>query len=141
MSVLVLFSVLFLIVGCTQAGTPASSTAATESGTDSLSESVTVTITSAGFEPNEVTIPVGGTVTWSNTDSVGHWPASAMHPTHTAYPGSGIEKCGTEEQAGIFDVCKDLAQGESWSFTFTEQGSWNYHDHTVLGKYGKVIVQ
>jgi len=101
----------------------------------------TVEITSEGFSPNELTINQGDTVKWINKDSARHWPASAMHPTHTVYPSSDIKKCGTSEQSSIFDACKGLAQGESWSFTFNEKGSWNYHDHLFPGLRGKIIVQ
>ena len=64
-----------------------------------------------------------------------------MHPTHTAYPGSGIEKCGTDEEEGIFDACKGLEEGESFSFVFNEAGSWNYHNHLSPGQFAKVIVE
>src|SRR3989344_4210357 len=75
-----------------------------------------------------------------NKDPAEHWPASAMHPTHTVYSGSGIEKCGTSEEGNIFDACRGLKQDESWSFTFNEKGEWNYHDHLTTGLYGKAIV-
>ena len=99
-----------------------------------------VEITSSGFSPKELSINVGDTVIWVNEDTVGHWPASAMHPTHTVYPGSNIKKCGTSEEEGIFDACRGILQGESYSFTFNEVGTWGYHDHIVNGLYGKIIV-
>jgi hypothetical protein len=30
-----------------------------------------------------------------NNSSLSFWPASACHPDHTAYPNSGIIKCGS----------------------------------------------
>ena len=101
----------------------------------------TIEITALGFSPSPLTISAGDTVIFLNKDTANHWPASAMHPTHTVYPGSGIEKCGTSEQSSIFDACKGLKQGESFSFTFNQKGSWSYHDHLILGKFGKIIVQ
>lgn len=102
----------------------------------------TVNITDAGFNPSTLTIKAGETVKFVNSDSsTGHWPASAIHPTHTAYPGSDIEKCGGEEASTIFDACKSLKNGESWSFTFTEKGEWSYHDHLSPGSTGKIIVE
>ena len=83
-----------------------------------------IEISSSGFYPATLTIKKGGTVTWINKDTEKHWPASAMHPTHTVYPGSNIEKCGTIEEEGIFDSCRGLDTGESYSFTFNEIGSW-----------------
>ncbi len=101
----------------------------------------TVKITSSGFSPKTLTVKAGTTVTFVNQDSNQHWPASAMHPTHTLYPGSGIEKCGTAEEKTIFDACKGLAPGESFSFTFDEKGSWNYHDHLNVPSTGTIVVE
>ena len=110
----------------------------TEEVTEDKANNV-VKITSSGFEPKTLTVKAGTTVTFVNEDSNKHWPASAMHPTHTLYPGSGIEKCGTGEE--IFDTCKGLAQGESFSFTFNEKGSWKYHDHLKVSSTGTIIVE
>lgn len=92
------------------------------------------------FSPNILTINVGSTVEWINKDTVEHWPASAMHPTHTVYPGSDIKKCGTSEEKSIFDSCRGLKQNEGWSFTFNEKGTWSYHDHLNPKLYGKIVV-
>lgn len=100
-----------------------------------------VEITSSGYSPKELTIQRGETITWVNMDPEEHWPASAMHPTHTVYPGSDIKKCGTQEGGNIFDACRGIPQGESYSFTFNEVGSWGYHDHIVNGMFGKIIVE
>ena len=101
-----------------------------------------IEITSSGFTPSTLTISKGDTVTWINKDTEEHWPASALHPTHTVYPGSDIKKCGTAEQGNIFDACDPgLAPGESFSFTFNEVGTWSYHDHLIGGLFGKIIVE
>lgn len=101
----------------------------------------TVEITSNGYSPKELVVNKGDRVTWINTNSASHWPASAMHPTHTVYPGSGMEKCGTSEQDEIFDACKELKVGESWSFVFNEVGSWKYHDHLNVANTGTITVR
>lgn len=100
-----------------------------------------IEITEAGYTPNPLTVKQGDTITWVNKDTEAHWIASAQHPTHTLYPGSDIKKCGSGET--IFDACKRLAQGESFTFTFNEIGEWNYHDHLNPGPpfYGKIIVE
>ncbi len=100
----------------------------------------TIEITSSGFSPSSLEINSGDKVTWVNNGNAESWPASAIHPTHTVYPGSDIKKCGTSEEGKIFDACKGFANGESWSFTFNEKGTWNYHDHLQAGKVGKIIV-
>lgn len=104
-------------------------------------EVITVTYTDSGYSPKEVIISQGGTVTFLNESSRTMWPATAIHPIHTIYPGSGILKCGTAEQPRIFDACKGITQSASWSFIFQEQGSWGYHDHLNISRTGKIIVQ
>lgn len=95
----------------------------------------------SGYSPNELAIKKGDTVTFRNESARETWPASAMHPSHTAYPGSSIQKCETEEMTGIFDACMGLKQGEEWSFMFGEQGEWFYHDHLRPDMFGKIMVQ
>jgi len=68
------------------------------------------------FIPNLITIKVGDTVRWANNDTQLHWPASDPHPTHT-----GVYD---------FDPLADLLPGEAFSYTFTQEGAFGYHDHT-----------
>lgn len=94
------------------------------------------------MEPKALTVNVGETVMFVNNDNIPHWPASAAHPTHLEYPGSGIEKCGTDEEEGIFDACRPLQPGETYSFKFDEPGTWKFHDHVnpIQPYFGQVIV-
>lgn len=101
----------------------------------------TVRVTANGFEPSSLTVKKGNSVTWLNESGREVWPASAVHPTHTAYPGSGVEKCGTAEAATIFDACGGIANGSSWSFVFNEAGTWKYHDHLRATVFGSITVQ
>lgn len=103
--------------------------------------SVTVTYTDTGYSPREVTILQGGTVIFQNESNRLMWPATAIHPTHTIYPNSDIQKCKTAQQPQMFDACEGIAQGASWSFSFTEVGSWGYHDHLEVSNTGKIIVE
>ena len=114
-----------------------SSTSSEVSGTGSN----VIEITSSGFSPKSLMIKKGESVTFVNRDSKPHWPASAFHPTHTAYPGSGIEKCGTSEQSTIFDACRGLEKGERFTFQFNEAGKWNYHDHLNPNSFGSITVE
>lgn len=102
-----------------------------------------IEITANGFLPSAIKVKAGDTVTWTNKDSAPHWPATAAHPTHLAYPGSDIKKCGTAAQSGIFDACKGLATGESYSFKFDQVGAWKYHDHLKAAApfFGSVTVE
>ena len=130
---------LLAIAGCgsKQPSQPSTPTTQSTGSTEHI-----IKITADGFSPSTLTINQGDEVTWTNEDTKDSWPASAQHPTHTAYPGSGIEKCGTSEQSTIFDACHGLKPGGSWSFTFNEKGTWSYHDHINFpGPFGKIIVQ
>lgn len=91
-----------------------------------------------GYSPSSLTIHHGDTVTWTNIDGTPNWPASAQHPTHTVYPGSSITKCPSDE---IFDACRALDQGESYSFTFDEVGEWFYHNHVDASQFGSITVE
>jgi plastocyanin len=102
---------------------------------------VTIKITNNGFVPKEIEITKGTKVTWVNESSNPSWPASAVHPTHRVYPGSGIEKCGTSEEKNIFDACRNLKPGEKWSFTFNKVGEWYYHDHSNPSFTGEITVK
>ena len=104
------------------------------------SQSYTVEITSSGFSPTALNVNQGDVVTFINKGSSSSWPASAIHPTHTVYPGSDIKKCGGSEEEMIFDACKGLKTGESWTFTFNEVGTWSYHDHLSTGRKGTIVV-
>ena len=93
----------------------------------SVNQEFTVEVTSSGFNPGTLEINQGDKVTWTNKGSVEGWPASAVHPTHTVYPG--------------FDAKRGLKTGESYSFTFDKVGSWGYHDHLNPSTKGTVIVK
>jgi len=99
-----------------------------------------ITYTDSGFSPKTITISLGDTVTFKNQSSDDFWPASANHPSHTVYPGSGIQKCGTSAST-IFDACAHVKPGASWLFTFTNKGSWGYHDHLNAARWGTIVVQ
>lgn len=101
---------------------------------------VSVSYTKDGFSPSTITVKKGTEVSFSNESGKDFWPASAMHPTHTVYPGSSITKCGTADASKIFDTCTGVKSGGSWSFVFNEVGSWKYHNHLNASHFGTVIV-
>jgi len=104
-------------------------------------QTVVVMYTDNGYEPATVTISQGGTVTFINQSSRDMWTATAIHPTHTVYPGSDIKKCDTAPEGTLFDACGGIAPGGSFSFTFNESGEWGYHDHLNPRSTGKIVVQ
>lgn len=87
----------------------------------------TVTYTNDGFSPAELKVKAGTEVTFVNQSDAKMWIASATHPTHTLYPE--------------FDEKASVSKGGSYSFTFNKIGTHPYHNHVLLGKYGKIIVE
>jgi len=84
--------------------------------TDTLAQgSAVIVLKDTGFEPREVTVLEGATVTFVNQTLNPFWPASNLHPTHQLYPE--------------FDPLHPLGPEEEWSFTFNEAGTYNFHDH------------
>ncbi|MBI5798568.1 MAG: cupredoxin domain-containing protein [Candidatus Yonathbacteria bacterium] len=86
-----------------------------------------VVYTNDGFTPAELTVKAGTEVTFINQSDAKMWIASANHPTHLLYPE--------------FDEKASVAKGGSYKFTFTKVGTHPYHNHVLLGKYGKIIVE
>lgn len=90
------------------------------------STGVAVSITSSGSSPSTVTVKAGTVVTWTNSSGGDIRVASDPHPTHTDLPGLDSST---------------LANGDSYSFTFTKVGIWGYHDHLDPTVKGSVTVQ
>lgn len=105
----------YLVQGA-DGGTPkvASSGQGEEAGT------VTVEIRNFVYGPDTVTIPVGGTVTWTNQDAAPH--------TATARDREVLQS-GT------------LEQGESYSQTFATPGTYEYFCEFHAGMKGTIIVE
>ena len=106
-----------------------------------VEETYIVEVTNNGFNPNKITIADGDSVQFVAKDGGRHWPASAVHPSHQAYPGSDIGKCKGPEENTVFDACKILQEGQVFEFRFTEKGSWQYHDHLHPTLTGTVVVE
>ncbi len=85
-----------------------------------------VVLTESGYQPLSLTIAVGDTVTFVTNLAEDHWPASNVHPAHTAYPD--------------FDPRRPVPATVSWSFTFTESGTYKFHDHLNAQYEGVIVV-
>jgi plastocyanin len=78
-----------------------------------------VSITSAGFQPNALTVKVGTTVTWTDNDSAAHTV--------------------TSDTAGVFDS-GPINQGVTFKFTFSQAGTFTYHSTSDTGWTGTITV-
>jgi len=81
--------------------------------------------TNACFIPNPVTISVGETVTWENTDN-------AAHTVTSGSPADGPD--------GVFDSSLIMAGGATFSHTFDAVGTYPYHCQVHPWMAGSVIV-
>jgi plastocyanin len=121
------------------AGLGADVNAGVTTGTGASASKASITLTANGFSPKTVTIKKGGTVTWTNTGSGQMWIGSDEHPTHTEYDGTSRTAHCASNYTGAkpFDEC---AVGNSYSFTFTKVGSFDYHNHMNPAQTGMVVV-
>jgi plastocyanin len=71
------------------------------------------------FGPQTITVPVGGTVTWTNKDDI----------PHTSVSTEGVFKS------------KVLDTDEKFSYTFTKAGTYPYYCSIHPKMTGKVVVQ
>lgn len=96
------------------AGCGSSSPATTAAGNGAQ-----VIMTNRAYDPKEITVKAGDTVTWVNQDA----------PKHDVVADNG------EFKSGLFD------KGQSFSFTFANAGTYPYHCSIHPGMTGTVIVQ
>ena len=106
-----------------------------------MAENAVVVYSDTGYAPSTVTVKSGSTVAFKNESSKSMWPASAMHPTHTAYSGTSLDSHCPDIAGVAFDACKGFLPGESWSFTFDKAGTWRYHNHLNPQSTGTVVVE
>jgi len=84
----------------------------------------TVLISGNAFNPSSVTVKKGSIVTWINMDFAQHTVTSGTH----------------EQKAGLFDSGL-LRHMDSFSFTFNETGTYQYHCDPHPWMNGTVIVE
>jgi len=99
-------------------------------GGGSSASGTSVAIKDYTFSPQKLTVKVGTTVTWTNQDSAPH--------TVTAVDSPGTSATTT----GLFD--SQLGQGQSFSFTFTEVGTYFYEctiHKAMATMHAEVVVQ
>jgi len=75
-----------------------------------------ITILNFAFSPASLTIPVGSTVRWTNLDG----------PAHTATSTNGFFGIGQPSPNGVFNS-GILTTNQTFSYTFTTDGSFNYY--------------
>ncbi len=100
-----LVAILAILAGCTSPST--------DDGGASGDEKL-VRMVNTAYDPAVLSVPVGTTVKWVNDDPYGH--------TVTPYDKVQWGTDGSGDDAGDW-----LQKGDSWSFTFTEPGTYKYY--------------
>lgn len=88
-----------------------------------------VTVTNTGFSPKSLTIKAGDSVTWTNTSTRTVYVAPDEHPAHQKYAG-----IWDDDESG------NIAPDESYTVTFSQAGTYTYHDHLNSTFTGTIIV-
>jgi plastocyanin len=84
---------------------------------------VVVTLTDNGYDPATVKVKKGQDVTWKNQTS------------------KAKQLVSDEGKPAGFATSEALAQGDTYTFTFDQTGTFHYHDPDNLGLKGTVIVE
>ena len=86
----------------------------------------TIVMGPESFSPAFLIIEVGDSVTFRSDNGAPFWPASNEHPSHLAYPD--------------FDPKMPIAPDEEWTYTFTQEGTYGFHDHILPHYKGEIRV-
>jgi plastocyanin len=90
------------LVGCTSVAQPTpATTPSSGSGSTGAGSATAVSIANMAFSPDQVTIKVGDTVTWTNNDSVPHTVTGSDFDSGQLAPGATFTH--TFAAAGTFD--------------------------------------
>ena len=114
------------VAGCGQqaASTAAPAAATPAAATSAAAAPAEIVLKNFAFSPKELTVPVGTTVTWTNQDS-------APHTVTAGQRGS---------PSGLFDSGQ-LTAGKSFSFTFSQAGTYPYFCSVHSGMDGTITVK
>lgn len=81
-----------------------------------------ISIQNMQFTPSQISIAKGGTVTWTNNDSITHTVIDDL--SNVGGPASG-----------------DIAPGQTYTFTFDKTGSFQYHCRIHPSMRGTIVVK
>jgi plastocyanin len=102
--------------------TPQPTSSSTASNSSQPSTTGSVDIRNMMFTPSQITVAKGGTVTWTNNDSIAHTVVDDL--SNVGGPSSG-----------------DIQPGSTYSFTFNKTGSFQYHCSIHPSMRGTIVVK
>lgn len=112
--VILSLAMLVFISGCVQ------DSASKDTSQPSAAEGNVVKINNFQFNPSTLTIKKGESVTWTNEDSVSH-----------AIKGDSLSSLSSDS----------FSKGQSYTFTFNEAGTFQYHCSIHSTMKGTIIVE
>ncbi len=130
---LIVYALFFIVIFCPQ-------TKIVSAHESKHENTVIVHVNEERFEPDTINIKIGTEVVFENVGTEEHWPAADDHPSHTLYDGTSLKEHCMSENHSSFDACQGIKSGEIWSFVFTKQGAYQYHDHVWPHLGGQIIV-
>jgi len=89
----------------------------------SNSANVLVQVENYVFAPSQLTVAAGATVTWVTKDTVGH-TVTEGNPDSPKQVGQRVFDSSNQAQTGQAAL---IQPGQSWSFTFTTPGTYQYY--------------
>lgn len=89
---------------------------------------VTIHLRDVTYQPNQIIITPGTTVTWVNDDPFEHFVNSDPHPSHNAFPKLNS---------------LDIPPTKTFSYTFDEPGEYAFHcsAHVPQNMFGTILVR
>lgn len=119
------------VSGSASASSTGSSTNSTTNTTTNATMQETVRIANGSFEPDAVTVKVGGTVTWEHHDGT---------TTHTVTADDDSWDSSPNCSSPVLPINDCLVEGDTFSHTFTVAGDFGYHDKLDSSLKGMVHV-
>lgn len=120
------------LAGCSAQAAP-SPTA--PSNAASMPAGPVINLSSLMFDPATITVPVGTTITWRSEESITHTVTSGRY--------EGVDETtglrSSQDPDGTFNARLE-GKGKTFSFTFTEPGSYTYYCDIHQGMNATIVV-
>jgi plastocyanin len=89
---------------------------------------VTIQLQDVKYQPNQIIVSPGTTVTWMNDDPFEHFVNSDPHPSHNAFPDLNS---------------LDIPPSKTFSYTFEQVGEYAFHcsAHVPQNMFGTILVR
>jgi plastocyanin len=120
------------LTGCSSSPSSSEGTGNTAS---SSADGPVIELSRLMYMPATLEIPVGTTVTWTNDESISHTVTSGR-PTGV---DTGTSLRSGEEPDGLFDE-QLPKQGDSFTFTYEEPGTYPYYCDIHKGMNAEIVV-